>query len=309
MSQAHSAAATSGGRTAFLPIACLAGAVTLWGTSYVTAKFAMNTFPPMVVMWLRMTIATATAAFFFRRLPTPTRRRGDWRWLALMCLLQPCLYFGLEGYALHYTTASQAGAIAALAPLFVAIGASFLLRERLSLRSAIGIAISLAGVAVLSLCGQAQTNAPAPLFGNMLELLATVCVAAYMVVIKQVSDRYNPWLLTALQALVGAVFFLPGALTADPQMWSNASTGEWAAVIYLGAIVTLGGFGFYNVAISRMPATHAAMSINLVPIVAILTGWLLMGDSLSVLQVAACAAILAGVLLGLSAPARRRLAT
>ena len=67
---------------------------------------------------------------------------------------------------------------------------------------------------------------------------------------------------------------------------------------WLGVFVTIGAFGLYNVAISRMPAARAAMSINLVPVVAIAAGWLLLGEALGWLQIVAIAIVGAGVFLG-----------
>jgi len=69
-------------------------------------------------------------------------------------------------------------------------------------------------------------------------------------------------------------------------------------VLYLGIAVTLIPVGLFNLAVSRMPAARAALAINLVPVVAILTGSALLGDSLTAVQGFACVVILAGVLLG-----------
>jgi drug/metabolite transporter (DMT)-like permease len=63
-------------------------------------------------------------------------------------------------------------------------------------------------------------------------------------------------------------------------------------------VVTLGGFGLYNMAAGRLPSAQAAASINLVPLMAVLSGWALLGERLNAQQGLACALILAGVLLG-----------
>lgn len=276
---------------------CLLGAVVFWGTSFVATKTALDSFTPMTVIWLRMAVATLAFAPVWFFLPRPAYRPGDLKWLALIVLLQPCLYYTAEGYAVQFTTSSAAGVISAIVPLLVAAGAWLFLGEQLSLRSGIAIAISLVGVALLSAGGTAQAAAPHPVLGNMLEVLAMASAAGAMIALKHLSTRYNPWFLTGMQAAVGALFFLPGAAASDPTTWVSATPTAWFAVIYLGIFVSLAAFGLYNTAVTRMPAGRAALSINLVPAVALLSGWLLRGESLTPVQLLGCTVIIGAVVL------------
>jgi drug/metabolite transporter (DMT)-like permease len=282
---------------------CLGGAVLFWGTSFAAAKSALDTFSPMTVIWLRMAIATLAFAPFWRAVPRPVYRAGDWKLFLLSGLLMPCLYYLFEGYAVHFTTSSQAGVVSAVVPLLVAAGAWLFLRERLSGRASAAIAISLAGVAMLSMGGIAQASAPNPILGNSLELLAMIAAAGSQLAIKRLSERYNAWLITGAQAALGTLFFLPGALASDPRTWLAAPPSAWLNVAYLGIFVSLGAFGLYNTALSRMPASRAAISINAIPAVAVLTGWIVRGESLSAIQLVACAVIVGAVVFGESGSA------
>lgn len=295
-----------------VPFLCLAGAVLLWGTSFVAMKYALTGFSPLAVVFLRMALASALLALVWGRVPKAGRRPGDLKWLGLMCLLQPCLYFLLEGYAVALTTSAQAGMISSLVPLLVAAGAWAFLREALSARMIAGLCLSLCGVVLLSLGGNAAHNAPNPALGNVLELLAMCCVSGYMLVLKHLSSRFDSWHLTGLQVFAGALFFLPCALATEPGWLTDPASAAaavphaaWLAVAYLGGVVTLGAFGLYNQAVTRLAAAQAAASINMVPLVAVFAGWLLLGETLARAQFAACALILAGVLLGQSRDARK----
>jgi drug/metabolite transporter (DMT)-like permease len=285
-----------------LPLLLLGGAVLFWGTSFVATKVALETFSPMTVNWLRMVIATLAFAPMWSRLPRPDYRRGDWRLLLLAALCIPCLYYALEGYAILFTTSSQAGVISAIVPLLVAGGAWAFLHERLTWRGGVAIALSLAGVAALTLGAAARQSAPNPLLGNSLELLAMVAAAGSMLAIKHLSTRYDPWLLTGMQAAVGAVFFAPLALASNPATWLSARPLAWVSVAYLGIAVSLGGFGLYNSALKLMPASRASLAINAVPAVALVAGWVALGESLSWLQAAACVVIVAAVIFAESGP-------
>lgn len=282
-----------------LALLCLAGAVVFWGVSFTATKTALvGGFSPMTVVWLRMVVASAVLAPFWTRLPKPDYRRGDLGWLALVCLLQPGVYYLCENYAIGLTTSSQAGVISAIVPLLVASGAWLFLREHISAQTIGGIGLSIVGVAALSLGAKAAASAPNPVLGNVLEVIAMLSAAGSMIALKHLMSRYNPWVLTGIQSAAGMLLFLPGALASDPRTWMSIPWGAWASIGYLGGFVSLGAFGLYAMAMVKMPASQASIAINAVPLVALLAGWLALHESLGAVQAAGCVAIAAGVALG-----------
>jgi drug/metabolite transporter (DMT)-like permease len=281
-----------------LPLAGLAAAVILWGTSFVATKAALTGFGPLVVAAMRMLISSSVMLPLWSRVPTPDRRPGDWRLLAVIALSYPCLYYVFEGNALTLTTAGQAGTVSALVPLLVAVGARVFMSEHLSGRAVIGLIVSLLGVVVLSAASPTQASAPAPVLGNALEVLAMASYAVSMLTLKRLTIRYNPWFLTGLQFLVGALLFLPAVLLTPVDAWGRAPIAAWIGIVYMGLLVTILPAGLYNFALSRMAAGRTAMAINMVPVVALVTGWAMLGDRLAPLQLVACAVVLGGVVLG-----------
>ncbi len=277
------------------PLAYLVGAVLLWGTSFAVTKSAYAALPPMYVVWFRMVVALVAFLPLLPLVKRPAYRAGDWKLLALAALFIPCLYYALEGFAIQYTTSSQAGVVAAVMPLIVAISAWAVLRERPTTRTIVAILVSMAGVAALSLGGTSQASAPNPVLGNLLELGAMFAAAGATLTIKRLSSRYDPLLITGLQMAVGAVFFAPLALASAPVDLATVTLPAWAAVAYLGVGCGLGGFALYNSGLRLVPATRAALTINLVPAVAMLTGWLALGETMAPLQIAACALIVGSV--------------
>lgn len=277
------------------PLLFLAGTVLFWGTSFAATKSAYGGLPPMAVMWLRMMIASLVFLPFWRRLPKPTWRRGDLGYLAASLAFLPCAYFTLEGFAMVFTTSAQAGVITAIAPLLVAAAAWLVLRERLAWQTAIGIGVSIGAVAVLTLGGRTETSASNPVLGNLLELGAMVAAAGSAVTIKHLTNRYHPWFLTGLQAAAGAVFFGALTLAGPPIEWPSLTWSTWLAVGYLGIFPGLLAFGLYNSALAVLPAARAAIAVNLIPAVAMLAGWLLLGESLTGIQIGACLVLISAV--------------
>jgi drug/metabolite transporter (DMT)-like permease len=126
------------------------------------------------------------------------------------------------------------------------------------------------------------------------------CAAANMVLVKQLTSRYNPWALTAMQVAAGSVFFLPGLRIFFEIGDIRLSWPLVLSILFLGGCVSLGAFGMYNWAMSRISASKAAAFINLVPVVAVILGWGLLGESLNRLQIMAAAAVIGGVWLSQS---------
>lgn len=282
-------------RNRWLPVAAILSAVVFWGGSFTATRVAVQVLDPWTVMAVRMSIALGILLPFVRRLKPTCYRAGDWKLLTAMVLFQPCLYFLLEANALRLTTSSQAGVISASVPLLVAVGAWMILSESITVHTILGLILSIGGVGTLTALQQTGGIAADPLLGNSLELAAMACAAANMVVVKRLCRRYDPWSLTALQVAAGALFFLPG-LRFLPLQDSGVWTPELVlSLAFLGSFVSVGGFGLYNWGMSRISATRAAAFINLVPVTAVLFGWVLLGEALSTAQCLAGLLVIGGV--------------
>jgi len=280
-----------------LPFLSLFAGMVLWGSSFVAFKYAVMFFDPIVVVFARMALS---AALFLLALPLwrpRSLRRDDLFFMVFMALCEPCLYFVFEGQALTMTSASQAGMVAATLPVLVAVCAGFFLGERLSLRSWTGLILALAGVALVSVAGTQTAAAPRPLFGNFLELLAMLCAAGYTVSMKKLCARYSPWFLTAVQSMVGTVFFLPLLFLPSTTMPQAFPPGPSLAVLYLCVCISIGAYGFYNYGISKLPAWQASAFVNLIPVFSMLLGWLCLDERLTSPQLVGVAVVFAGVLL------------
>ncbi len=278
-----------------LPYAALLAAVLFWGGSFVATRVAVKVLHPQGVMLCRMVIACLAMLPFAGRLMPETWDAKDLKLLIPMVLLQPCFYFFLESNALKLTTSSQAGVISAFVPLLVGLGAWMFLSERITIKTVSGLVISLAGVSILTLWGNKSAPGENPLLGNSLEVLAMVCAACNMIIVKRLSSRYNPWSLTGLQFLAGLLFFSPGIrhLMAVPREVFQPDL--LMALGFLGIFASVGAFGLYNWGMSRVPASRASIFINLVPVVAVVLGWGVLGESLTPGQTAGAFIVGTGV--------------
>lgn len=295
---------TTDENSSLLPLVSVLSAVILWGSSFAAMKLAVGYYPPVIVVGVRMIIALILILPLVSRLPKPLYQKGDWKFLALMALLEPCLYFFLESYALVYTTSSQAGMIAAIVPLLVLVGARTFLGEHMTGFALFGVILSVLGVIILTLSGQPQPNAPDPLLGNVLEFAAMCCAAGFILTLKHLSRRYHPLQLTAVQFFLGSLFFLPGFFLFPVDLSLSSGVKPLMLLLYLGTFVTFGAFALYNYAVSKMPAGQVSAFINLIPVVALLLGWGVMKEQINSVQWMAIVLVMMGVLISQKKSAR-----
>ena len=179
----------------------------LWGSSFVALKAAIDFYPPTFVIFFRMLLTLILCLCLWRWVKRFDYQKGDWKWLLVMSLAEPCLYYLFEGYALQHTSASQAGIIVSCLPLLVAFLAFFMIQEKLSKHIIIGFSLCITGSILLSIVSPSTEQAPNALLGNTLEFAAMLCAAVYVVSTKHLLQRYSALALIALQGLAGTVFF------------------------------------------------------------------------------------------------------
>jgi len=293
-------------RYPFLPALALIGCMALWGGSFPAFKYALGHFESWFLVWARLTLAAVIAVAIWPLLRKAQPAKGDWKWLAVMAICEPCLYFTFEKHALQYTSAAQAGVIVALLPLMVAGAAAIFLAEKLTPRLSLGMALAFLGAVWVSLSGEATATSPRPLLGNALEFLAMASATGYIIALKKLGQRWSPWHLVAIQNVIGSLFFLPFALSyggfgvlSEPSLLPQAA---WLALLYLGVVVSLGAFLLYTLGMQHIPANRATIYSNLIPVFAVSLSIAFLGERLTVAQFFACGLILVGLLISQSKP-------
>ncbi len=293
-------------KIAWLPVISLLIATILWASSFIALKLAFRSYDPMFVIFGRMVVASACFIFFLPGfLKRIDYRKGDIRRIAFMVICEPCLYFILEAKAIQNTTASQAGMICATLPLIVAMVAWIFLKETISRRMVAGFFMAIVGACWLSISAESSQGAPNPALGNFYEFVAMICAAGYITTCKYLTSRYSPFFLTALQAFIGAIFFLPLALFPESSLPTTFEPTATLAVVYLGAAVSMGAYACYNFGVSKLPASQATAFINLIPVFAIFMGWQILGETFNAMQCLAAAIVFAGVIVSQDSAGRR----
>ncbi|MCC9000348.1 MAG: DMT family transporter [Candidatus Contendobacter sp.] len=276
------------------PAVYLIAAMLIWGSSFAAMKLAVAVYDPILITFVRLLIASGVF-WGLRRWFGPIRyRQGDWRWLMLMALFEPVLYFALEANALRFTSSAAAATVIALLPLSVALAAQWLLHETVSGRLYAGVLASVVGVILLTGSDEQTALSPQPWLGNALEFLAMLCAVGYTLAVKRLSAHYPALFLTAAQAFIGSVLYLP--LLPFVEITGVVDGPAMLAVLYLGAVVSVLAYLCYNHALGQLPASQVAAYSSLVPVFAAFFGWRLLDETLTMVQGIAILLVLAGVI-------------
>lgn len=296
-SLAGGASSTDNGSMAhFWALAALAGAMFLWSGAFIAMKVALVAFHPIYIVFIRMLVSALLLAPFIRGWGRKSRYAGgDWLIIALMVISEPCLFFLFEGYALLYTSASQASMVFALMPLAVAVFAWLCFKEHLGKAAWGGFFLALGGVVWLTLAGEYSESASNPLLGNSLEFCAMLLATAYTLCARRLRG-YPPFFLVAMQASAGAVFF--GTLVLFmPHVIPDAYPFLPLASLLTLCSITCAAYGLYNLGIARLSASRAAAWMNAIPCLTLLMGFVFLGETLSLAQYCSLLPIAAGLIL------------
>lgn len=282
-------------------------AMFIWGSSFIALKIAMIDLAPLTVIFFRMLIASLCFLYFVKDFLKFNFTKKNIQLLLLLAFFEPCLYFIFEAKALQNTTVSQAGMITSLMPIIAGIAAGYFLKEKITRRLIIGSIIALTGAILLSSQATASETAPNPILGNFYELLAMVCGAGYTIVARYLSKEFSALFITAFQVFVGTLFFFPFFIFEYSSFELNFTFNSTLSLIYLGVVVTLGGYGLYNYALTKIEASKAAVFIYLIPIFALILANLILDEKISFVEILASGVILLGVFVSEFSPKKLKI--
>ncbi|MGO4881659.1 MAG: DMT family transporter [Bryobacteraceae bacterium] len=279
--------------------------VAFWSGNYIAGKIALREFSPLFLAGLRIGFAGVAMVPLYlweRAARRPTRPPQATSLPHIIHLL----LLGLFGVTLNQlffivglsgTSVAHASIAIGLTPIQVLIIARLRGQEHITARKAAGMAIALAGVAVLVY----PTSAPgarATLLGDTIVLLGGLCFALFTVFGKEVTDQFSNITVNTYAYVGGGVALLPLTLwEAGRNPVTHASAGAWLAAIYMALFPSVAAYLIYYYALGRMTASRVSAFSYLQPIFASIMGVFILGESLGASVIAGGTVILAGVYL------------
>lgn len=197
-------------------------------------------------------------------------------------------------WSLKYTSVANATLLPNFAPVFVTLGGYLMFGQRFTRRFLFGMAIAIAGAAVLM--GHSVHLSLANLFGDILGLITAVFYAGYILAVGRLRARLStPTIMAWSGTITCAVLFV--IAVASEHRLLPASPAGIAVLLGLALISHAGGQSLIAYALAHLPAAFSSVSLLLQPAVAALLAWLLLAEPLSPLQGLGAAVILCGIVL------------
>ena len=246
-------------------------AIAFWGVSFVATKAVVAEITPVTLIFSRAGLGTLllSAILAARGQPVlpPRDALGP---LALMGFVGVAFHQLLQAYALQLTSAVNTGWLIGLIPVWSALLAALLLRERFGPRKLAGLAVGFAGAVLVvtrgdfgrGLLGLPSTR------GDLLVLASTVNWAVYSVLGHATIRRLGPTRATAGGMLLGWLMLTPlfvaGSGWTD---YAHLSAGGWSALLFLGIAASGLGYLFWYGALERIETSRVAALLYLEPLV------------------------------------------
>lgn len=272
-------------------LARLVALAAMWGASYLFMRYAVPYMGPVLLIELRVLVA-GTALFAF---VTATGGHVGWRrhWRAYLFVgsVGLALPFVLIARALTAIDASTAAILNALAPLFASLVAAVWIRDPVTPAKAAGIALCLAGTAVL--VGWTPTPMSA---GQLLAASFSVIATAlygFTIVFTKVHLRESSPLGTAAGTLLMAALTL-APFTPVTRDLAAIPAMAWMAMLGLAVFSTAFAFILYYRLIADVGPVKAITVTLLVPVFGMIWGVAFLGEPLTAGRIAGCAIILCG---------------
>ncbi len=242
------------------------------GFGFVIAKPAMEHFPPILLMGLRFTFAASILIWWF---PIP---KGYLKQIFIASLIANTLQYSVTYTGLNLIDASAAVLLVQTEVPFGVLFAYFMLKEKPTIRSLIGITIAFVGVYILT----GSPNLEGKFLGIFLTILGSAIWALGQVLVKPLSKEIAPLTLVAWLAIFSGpiLIFLSSILDGNTINYiKSANFNSWAIAFYLGFFMQPVTYGCFYYVLKNNPLYKVLPIVTMgIPLTGLLAAILLLGE-------------------------------
>lgn len=275
----------------------VAFAALTWGINHAVVKHALESMQPLAFNSIRLGIGSmALLLVLWLAERDFSLDRQDVLLTILVGFLGHTCFQILFILGLNLTTAGKTSVIFALSPTFAAFMEQVAGTGRYTLRGWLGTLVSLGGVALVTVSRKTGATGGGLSPGDLLELLATICWAAYTVMARPLLRKYSPLKVTALTMVSGAIplvaFSAPALLRED---WRAVTGAAWASLAFSTCFPIVICYVLWSWGIQRIGSGRTVIYNNLSPLAGSLSSWVILRETWTLAQVAGAALVLSGV--------------
>lgn len=269
-----------------------------WAGNTVLGRFIAGHVPPVTLAFIRwsgacLILLPFAARHLVRDWPTIRKNAGS---LTLIAFVGFSVYNTMAYYGLQYTTAINGLLLQSVGPLFVAIWTFLLFGERLTLRQAGGICVSLTGVLVIISHGSLEVLLAVEFNrGDVCFVIALITYGFYAAYLRK-RPAMHPLSFLAVGMGGGAVMLLPGVawevIAGRTMVFDAESVASFAFICIFPSLL---GYLFLNRGIELIGANRSAPFIHLVPVFGSVLAIMLLGERFEIYHAIGYALVFAGI--------------
>lgn len=256
-----------------------------------TATAFHRLFLALPALWLWKLLEDRRAAG--REPPEARRREGNG-----MLLVAAGLFFAgdlaLWHWSIRFTSVANATLLANFAPIFVTLAGYLLFSERFSRQFLFGMALAIAGAAILM--GESLAFGAEHVLGDALGLTTAMFYAGYILSVAKLRARLSTATIMAWSGLVTCAALLTVTLLLRETLLPVTPEG-WAVLLGLALLSHAGGQSLIAFALARLPAALSSVSLLLQPAIAAVLAWAILAEPLGAWQISGALVILGGIYL------------
>jgi drug/metabolite transporter (DMT)-like permease len=276
----------------------------IWSTVWLFIKIGVRDVPPVSFAAMRLLIAilVMVPVTLAARTPLPKAPR-DWRLIASTGVILLGLNYALLNWGLQYVSSGLTAVLQAMTPAFALVFSHYLLHdEPMTVRRAVGLALGVAGIGVI-FWDQLTFGDDRAFAGAVTVTLGAVCVAFAYVMIRRRGRHLLPGVITSGQMVAAFVPLLIYAwLVEGNPLAINWTSSALGAVVYLALAGSVLAAWLNYWLLSRVGAVNLLVMGLVEPVIAVLLGAWILGESMNPRALAGGAVILASVWLTMRQP-------
>ena len=270
----------------------------LWGTTWIASKEGVRRMPALQLAGIRQLIAGTIYVVFFLSKKTKLPVGKEWIPIIVLSILNFILSNGLSTWGVKYISAGLGSIMGAIFPLWIVIIGFFSSREKIPAKAMMGLLLGFGGVCIIFYDHLHDLLNPDFLKGIILSSIATWTWAFGTLYTKKRAGFFNPYFSLGLQMLISGVSLLSfTTINGTAISISSIPWQSWSAIAYLIIFGSLIAFICYLYALQNLPTEQASIYAYINPMVAVLCGWLVFGEKITIYITIGGAVALLGVFL------------
>lgn len=279
--------------------ACFTGNA-IFGFSFMFSRLAMTAASPLQLLSLRFLFAFALMNLLLLSGKVRVNlRKPSTKWLFVLGVFQPVVYFLCENNGILLTTSSFSGVMIALIPVVSLLFGAVFLREKPTAAQVAFSLLSIGGVIWMALSGSSEGEIR-PL-GAVLLLGAVLSGVLFNVLSRRLSRDFTAFERTYVMFMIGCTVFTALGLaecggSVSVLVAPLKTPAFLVSLLYLGGVSSVGAFMLLNYSTTYLSVARTTSFANLTTVVSVLAGVFFLGEPFGWASALACAAILGGVI-------------